>query len=380
MEEVVLALAPGDGSACLRHHSGRNNAKSRRDESSSGGIHSRASASRTRTCNRSNTIANPLESSGDIRIARRRAETKMAVPTTTEAVSSLAKRPWRRFSLRALFAAFLVISIVLGWVAYRARFLQSQYAWIKEFQSLHRNAISLKPVSNEWFWRPLVGDAAVTVKRAFLNGYSYEQRKHVLTEEVLEQVKGWTEVEQLVLAGPVITDETVRFVGGFRQLTLFALEDTRVTDMGTAHFARLPSLREFAIVAHRDRRVVPVDTITEASLKNLVVGKDLSVLGLGVPITDEGLSFIVENCPNLAHLELTGSRITGKGLANLRRLKKLNRLVVFDNHSLDDAAILELSHLQGLSSVWLRGTSVSPRGVAALKADLPRVAVQFEHR
>jgi hypothetical protein len=307
-------------------------------------------------------------------------EVNMPVPTATAAVSSRAKRPWRRYSLRALFAALFVISVVLGWVAYRARFLQSQYAWIKEFQSLHRNALTLKPVSNEWFWRPLVGDAAVTVKRAFLNGYSYEQRKHVLTEEVLEQVKGWTEVEQLDLAGPVITDDTVRFVRGLRQLTLFALEDTRITDAGTAHFARLQGLKEFAIVAHRDRRVVPVDTITEASLKNLVVGKDLNVLGLGVPITNEGLSFIAENCPNLTHLELTASRITGKGLANLRPLKKLKRLVIFDNHSLDEAAIRELAYLPGLSSLWLRGTSVSPRGVAALKAELPNVWFLVEER
>ena len=276
----------------------------------------------------------------------------MSEPTTTNPVSSSPKRSWRRFSLRALLLAVLAAGIFCGWVAYQARFLKNNYAWCK-----YNNAITLKPVSNEWFWRPLVGDAAVTVSRAATGR---------LSPGVLDRVKRWTEAEELLLEGPVITDTNLAFVRGFDQLTLLSLHNTSVTDAGTRHLAHLRGLKGLC-VSHNRNKLFGSPDITDAGLRNLVGGKGLDHFGVTGPITDEGLSIIVSHCPNLLLLQLDGSRITEKGLATLQRLKKLSHLSLTDNPSIDDAAALELAGVPSLRQVSLEGTRVTHKGAAAIR-------------
>ena len=268
--------------------------------------------------------------------------------------SPLPKRSWRRFSLRALLLAVLAAAIFCGWVAHRARVLKRQYEWFK----YHPN-VTLKPLSNEWFWRPLVGDAAVTVRRIVI--------KRELDAKTFEWVKGWTEAEELLLGGRHITDQSLRFVRGFDQLTLLALEDTAVTDAGTRHLAHLRGLKRL-VVRHDGDGLIASPDITDAGLGNLVQGKDLDHFGVTGPITDEGLSMIVSHCPNLVLLQLEGSRVTGKGLAALQRLKKLSHLSLTDNPFIDDAAASELAGVPSLRQVSLEGTRVTRKGAAAIRA------------
>jgi hypothetical protein len=288
----------------------------------------------------------------------------MSAPTTTNPVSSSRKRTWRRFTLRALFLAVLAAGIFCGWVAYQARLLKRQYEWFK----YHPN-VTLKPLSNEWFWRPLVGDAAVTVRRIVIG--------RELDAKTFEWVKGWTEAEELLLGGRHITDQSLRFVRSFDQLTVLGLENTAVTDAGTRHLAHLRGLKGLYVCHKRDGLIASPD-ITDAALSNLVQGKNLDAFGVTGPITDEGLSMIVSHCPNLIRLRLERSRITGKGMATLRGLKSLQQLWLTDNPSIDDAAVRELAGLPRLTRVSLEGTSVTIEGVAAIKAKLPRALVGID--
>jgi hypothetical protein len=278
----------------------------------------------------------------------------MSAPTETDPVSSSPKRSWRRFTLRALFLVVLAAAVFCGWVAYQARLLKRQYEWFQ----YHPN-VTLKPLSNEWFWRPLVGDAAVTVRRIVI--------KRELDAKTFEWVKGWTEAEQLLLGGRHITDQSLRFVRGFDQLTLLALENTAITDEGTRHLAHLRGLKGL-YVCHDRHGLIASPDITDAALSNLVQGKNLDEFGVTGPITDEGLSMIVSHCPNLTTLRLDGSRITEKGWAALQRLKKLSHLWLTDNPFLDDTAALELAGVPSLRLVSLEGTRVTQKGAMAIRA------------
>jgi hypothetical protein len=282
------------------------------------------------------------------------ADSAMTENTSIPDTSPPPKGSWRRFSLRALFLFVLAAGIFCGWVAYQARLLKRQYEWYK----YHPN-VTLKPLSNEWFWRPLVGDAAVTVRRIVI--------KRELDAKTFEWVKGWTEAEQLLLGGRHITDQSLRFVRGFDQLTLLALEDTAVTDAGTRHLAHLSGLKGL-YVCHDQHGLIASPDITDAGLRNLVQRKDLDEFGVTGPITDEGLSMIVSHCPNLMSLRLDGSRITDKGLAALQRLKKLSYLSLTDNPLIDDAAALELAGVPSLRQIQLEGTRVTQKGAAAIRA------------
>jgi hypothetical protein len=145
------------------------------------------------------------------------------------------------------------------------------------------------------------------------------------------------------------------------------LEDTAVTDAGTRHLKHLRGLKGLYVCHNRDGLIASPD-ITDASLSNLVQGKDLDEFGVTGPITDEGLSMIVSHCPNLVGLRLDGSQITGKGVATLRRLKKLRQLWLTDNSAIDDAAALELTGVPSLTLVSLEGTRVTREGAAAIRA------------
>jgi hypothetical protein len=301
----------------------------------------------------------------------------MSAPTTTNPVSSSPKRSWRRFTLRGLFLVVLAASIFCGWVAHHARMLQRRYEWIQGLQAKHFNGPTVEPVKNQWFWRPLVGDAAVSIKRLVLNGYNSGTRQFDLTPEDVEQLKTCIEAEQLLLAGPAITDENIKFIRNFHELTLLGLENTGIADAGAAWLANLHQLRELDIYTHSYRAAVPGASITEVSLKHLVVGKDLDTLALGAPISDDGLSLIVEYCPNLRRLQLFGSRITANGLPLLARLTNLDDLRIDDNFLMDDAAITRLPVLSRLKSLSLRETAVTEQGWRAIQEKMPGVMVHL---
>jgi hypothetical protein len=291
----------------------------------------------------------------------------MTNSATTQNDSSPPKRSWRRFTLRALFLIVLAAAVFCGWVAYQARLLKRQYEWFK-----YQPNVTLKPLSNEWFWRPIVGDAAVTVRRAVI--------KRELDAKTFEWVKGWTEAEELLLGGRHITDQSLRFVRGFDQLTLLALEDTAVTDEGTRHLAQLRGLKGLGIVHVRDGVSKSHPVISDAALSNLVGGKDLDEFALTGPITDEGLSLIVSECPNLVTLRLDGSRITAEGVSTLRSLGKLSQLFIADNLSIDDAAAFDLARMPSLTFLSFENTGVTQQGVAAIRGRFPRVFVTVERK
>jgi hypothetical protein len=288
----------------------------------------------------------------------------MSASAKTNPVSSSPKRSWRRFTLRALFLVVLAAGIFCGWVAYQARLLKRQYEWFK----YHPN-VTLKPLSNEWFWRPLVGDAAVTVRRIVI--------KRELDAKTFEWVKGWTEAEELLLGGRHITDQSLGFVRGFDQLTLLGLEDTAVTDEGTRHLAHLRGLKGLYVCHKRDGLIASPD-ITDAALSNIVRGKNLDELGLTGPITDEGLSLIVSHCPNLVTLRLDGSQITAKGISTLRELGKLSELFIADNLLIDNTAAFELARMPSLKLLRFENTGVTQQGVTAIRAKFPTVSVTIE--
>jgi hypothetical protein len=80
---------------------------------------------------------------------------------------------------------------------------------------------------------------------------------------------------------------------------------------------------------------------------------------------DEDLKVLV-NFPHLENLDLTGTRITGAGLAHLRGLKNLRVLSLWKTQ-VDDAG---LKHIKGLTRMWLLildQTKVTDAGLAHLK-------------
>ncbi|NCO56879.1 MAG: hypothetical protein COW73_05250 [Nitrospirae bacterium CG18_big_fil_WC_8_21_14_2_50_70_55] len=182
-----------------------------------------------------------------------------------------------------------------------------------------------------------------------------------LVENLLE----WPRVgrgQKLDLYASPVTDATLAsFAAGLPELRFLSLADTRVTDAGLAHVARLTGLHEL----HLDNT-----PISDAGVAQLAPLTDLRILDLkGTRVTDSGLA-IVRRLPHLQALYLTRAPITDAGLAHVATLAELRTLILWDT-PITDAGLLHLAHLARLTELILWNTRVTDAGVAALATALP---------
>jgi DNA-binding response OmpR family regulator len=183
--------------------------------------------------------------------------------------------------------------------------------------------------------------------------------------ELLETILEWPRVQagqKLDLLATRLSDEELgNLVRSLDDLRFLSLAETRITDAGVAHLARLRGLEEL----HLD------DTeVGDAGLETLAALPGLRVLDLKrTKITDAGLARL-QPLRGLRGLYLTGTAVTDAGLAHLRGLAELETLILWDT-GISDAGLPHLRGLSRLRELILWNTRVTERGVAALQAHLP---------
>jgi hypothetical protein len=91
-------------------------------------------------------------------------------------------------------------------------------------------------------------------------------------------------------------------------------------------------------------------------------------------LTDAGLAH-VKPLTKLFSLGLDGTKITDAGLVHLKGLPELGTLRLDDNPGITDAGLVHLKGLEKLGLLNVMKTKVTPKGVAALKAALPKLDV-----
>jgi hypothetical protein len=110
--------------------------------------------------------------------------------------------------------------------------------------------------------------------------------------------------------------------------------------------------------------------ITDAGVAVVKEMKDLEWLDISnVKITGAALENLKE-LKNLKRLDLAGSRINDAGLANLKDLTKLETLYINRNRSVGDLGMGHLAGLKSLKELSIASTRVTDKGLEALK-DLP---------
>jgi hypothetical protein len=135
---------------------------------------------------------------------------------------------------------------------------------------------------------------------------------------------------------------------------------------------------------------VEPDPIKELEKQGAIVNRDQARPGKPVvelawkEATDDGLKRLgfLKELRQLRILNLTGARITDKGLASLGRLIGLEQLVL-NSTPITDAGLKHLKGLRGLKNLQLISTRVTDEGTTALKEALPEtqiVRVQFVPR
>ncbi|MGD2064265.1 MAG: response regulator [Nitrospirota bacterium] len=189
-----------------------------------------------------------------------------------------------------------------------------------------------------------------------------------LMENLLEWPRVQTGQKLDLFDSPVANRDLEYLVQGLNKLRFLSLADTRVTDQGLAHVARLAELREL----HLDNTV-----ITDDGLRHLTALRELLILDLkGTQVTDAGLEYLTP-LENLQGLYLTRTAITDDGLVPVGRLRNLRTLILWDT-GVTDAGLHHLHGLAHLSELILWGTDATAAGAATLRDVLPDCDVSVD--
>jgi hypothetical protein len=135
-----------------------------------------------------------------------------------------------------------------------------------------------------------------------------------LTDDQMQYLAGFKDVESLLLDGTQITDAGLVHLRGMRKLRVLNLNGTRVSDEGLKILEGMDSLEELGL---NDTAVGDAGPVHLPSLPRL------TALGLArTRVTDDGLQ-PVQELPKLQVIMLQGTSVTAAGLARLP-LSQLN--------------------------------------------------------
>lgn len=158
-----------------------------------------------------------------------------------------------------------------------------------------------------------------------------------ITQGYLEQVRGSKSLQELEFYGSPISSIGYDNIGAIPNLRELYFNQVNVCDDNLACFKNLTNLTKLTLENNSDR----------------------------VQISDAGL-VPLGGMTRLEWLNLTGSRVTGQGLASLKALKKLRRLYLGWTQ-VDDAGLEVIASFPHLEVMELHQTKITDAGLARLK-------------
>lgn len=216
-----------------------------------------------------------------------------------------------------------------------------------------------------------------------------------VTDEGLAAIKGWKKLKRLNIHGTKASDTTLEHISGITTLEVVNVGSAMITDVGLERLSSLPNLRELTIGGNelgdaglQALRQLPGLTFLDLSGRQ---GTDSNVWtismsdrGLDALLTLKELRELRFGCTSLG-VGIEGTRfatvsamsVTTRWLEQLKTLPKLERLKLQGCDRLDDEAMNVLAAFPGLKEIDLKGSAVTAKGVAILKAAKPNATIYF---
>jgi internalin A len=216
-----------------------------------------------------------------------------------------------------------------------------------------------------------------------------------VTDEGLAAIKGWKKLRRLNLRGTKISDTTLEHISGLTTLESLNASSAMVTDVGLERLSSLTNLRELSIGGNelgdaglQALRQLPGLTYLDLSGRQ---GTDsnvwtisMSEKGLDALLTLRELRELRFGCTSLG-VGVEGTRfatvsamnVTEEWLEQLKALPKLERLKLQGCDRVGDNAASLLARFPMLMDIDLKGTSVTEKGVAVLRAAKPKAHVYY---
>lgn len=207
-----------------------------------------------------------------------------------------------------------------------------------------------------------------------LNLYYAEQ----ITDEGMAAVKGWKKLKRINLRGTKVTDTTLEHLANVTTLEAIDVGFAQITDVGLDRLAPLVNLKELVISGNK---------LTDNGLQALRQFPGLTHLSLGgsqrtdsglwtISLTEQGLDAIT-TLKELRELRLDGMPVTARWLEKLKTLDKLERLSLQGCKRVGDDAAPLLATWSALRVLDVKGTAVTEKGLAELRRAKPKTQLLY---
>jgi len=215
-----------------------------------------------------------------------------------------------------------------------------------------------------------------------------------VTDEGVAAIKNWKKLKHVVLHGTKASDTSLEHISGIAALETVDIGSGVITDVGLERLTTLPNLKALSIGGNelgdaglQALRQMPsltyLDLMGRQGTDSNVWTITMSEVGLEAVLTLSQLQHLRMGCTTLG-VGVEGARfatvstisVTPRWIEKMKVLKKLRRLSLQGCDKVDDAAASILSAFPALEEVDLKGTAVTAKGLAALKAAKPKLRVQ----
>jgi len=266
-----------------------------------------------------------------------------------------------------------------------------------------------------------LGDTAVGPGLVYLKDLGTLQylnlamNRHPQIDRHLTNIAGLTEIEELYLGGPTMTDGALvhltkmtklkklhlsqsNITGsgladltGLTQIEELDMENSQIGNAGLVHVGKMSSLRKLNIsgnpitgkvtdagLAHLKNLssleilFLPMGGLTDTGLSNLASLTSLKMLEVGGEgIADRGIA-VFADMKHLENLGIAGGNITDAAMPALAKCTALKELSL-NSCSITDKGFAQLAKLKSLENLTVTGTQITGDGLSVLK-ELPRLS------
>jgi internalin A len=214
-----------------------------------------------------------------------------------------------------------------------------------------------------------------------------------VTDEGLGAIKGWKKLRRLNLRGTKIGDMTLEHISGLTALESLNVSSALVTDGGLERLNSLTNLKELAIGGNelgdaglqslrQLSGLVSLDLSGRQGTDSNVWTISMSETGLAAVLTLKELRELRFGCTSLG-VGIEGTRfatvsamsVTEAWLEKLKSLPKLERLQLQGCDRVSDDGAALLARFPMLTDIDLKGTAVTDKGLAVLRAAKPKARI-----
>ncbi|MBL8213197.1 MAG: hypothetical protein JNK87_20940 [Bryobacterales bacterium] len=214
-----------------------------------------------------------------------------------------------------------------------------------------------------------------------------------VTDEGISALKGWKKLKTLDVHGTKASDTTLDHIAGITTLETLDVGSVMLTDVGLERLAALPNLKAITVGGNeigdaglQAFRQMPgiqyLDLSGRQGTDSNVWAISMSDVGLEALLTLTQLKELRFGCTSIG-VGIEGQRfatvsmmsVNPRWLEKMKGFKNLQRLQLQGCDRVDDEGAQILATFPNLEQVDLKGTAVTEKGLAALRAAKPKLKI-----